>query len=235
MKASFFDIDGTLVKGLMIYEFAKHLANKGLIEKSFFEKMNSYVMLYLKNKMTYRKLAIIAPNLYAKGLRSVKVSIVKKEAKRFVDSYIKEFIHPYTMELVKLMKSYGMTIGISGSPIEVVSYTGKIFDFDLTYGGELEIRNGRYTGKIKQNLIIKEKKEEVLKKIIKENKIDLTKSFGFGDTEQDLSFLSKVKYPIALNPNLKLLEIFKKKGWPSFTSKDDVARNIKKSLKENIQ
>jgi len=232
MRASFFDIDGTLVKGLMIYEFAKHLADKTLIKKSFFKEMNSYVMLYLKNKITYREIAIIVPKLYAKGLKGVNVNIVKKEAKKFVDKYIKKFIQPYTQDLVRLMKSHGLTIGISGSPIEVVSCVGELFNFDLTYGTELEVLNGKYTGKIKQNLIIKETKEDVLKKIIKENKIGLTKSFGFGDTEQDLSFLSKVGHPVALNPNSTLLKIFKKNKWPFFTSKDDVVKSIKKDLEK---
>jgi HAD superfamily hydrolase (TIGR01490 family) len=233
MKASFFDVDGTLVKGLMIYEFSKQLVKKGLFEKRIFEEIDSWVKSYLENKTTYRKIALVIPNLYSKGLKNIKEKDIKKEAKIFVDFHIKEFIQPYAKELVKLMKNYGMIIGISGSPIEVVSYIGKIFNFDIIYGSEFEIKKGVYTGKIKQNMIIKETKEKVLKRIVKENKIDLSKSFGFGDTEEDLSILSKVGIPITLNPNSKLLKIAKQNNWPIFTSKDDVVRNIKKLLEEN--
>jgi HAD superfamily hydrolase (TIGR01490 family) len=233
MKASFFDIDGTLVKGLMIHEFPRYLMEKELFEKRLFEEIENWVKLYLENKTTYRKIAIEIPNIYSKGMKGVKEDDVKKEAKRFVNSYLRRFIQPYTMNLIKLMKSYGLTIGISGSPIEVVSYVGKLFDFDITYGSELEMKNEKYTGLIKQNLIIKETKEKLLEKIVNKNKIDLTKSFGFGDTEQDLSFLSKVGNPISLNPNLSLLKIAKKNKWLIFTSKDDVVRNIKKLLEEN--
>jgi len=130
-----------------------------------------------------------------------------------------------------LMKTYGMTIGISGSPIEVVNLVGKKFDFDITYGSELEVKDGIYTGRIKHNMIIKETKEKALAKLVEEKKIELNKSFGFGDTEQDLSFLSQVRVPVALNPNSMLLKVAIRNNWLVFTSKDDVAKSIKKLLK----
>jgi HAD superfamily hydrolase (TIGR01490 family) len=233
MKASFFDIDGTLVKGLMIHQFSEHLVKVGISDEKLFREIDRRVKLYMKGKTTYRKIALVIPDLYSKGLKNVKVKVVLKEAKKFVDYYLKKFIQPYTANLVKLMKVHGMIIGISGSPIEVVSLVGRVFDFDITYGSELEVKDCLYTGKIKYNMIIKETKENVLKKMVKENKIDLKKSFGFGDTEQDLSFLSKVGIPITLNPNLKLLKIAKQNNWPIFTSRDDVVGNVKKLLEEN--
>jgi HAD superfamily hydrolase (TIGR01490 family) len=227
MKASFFDIDGTLVKGLMIHEFPGHLARRKIIDKKFFRDIDNWVKLYLKGKTTYRRIAIEIPKIYSRCAVGIKEEKVKKEAKKFVDFYLKNFIQPYTIELVKLMKNYGMTIGISGSPIEVVSCVGKIFNFDITCGSELEVKDGIYTGKIKQNMIIKETKEKVLKKIVTKNRIDLKKSFGFGDTEQDLAILSKVGYPVSLNPNEELLETAKRNDWLIFKTGDDIANKIK--------
>jgi len=229
MKASFFDIDGTLVKGLMIAEFPRQLSERGIFDKKLFEEIENWVKKYREDKTTYRKIALEIPKIYSKGMKGLKEIDVKKEARKFVKVYLKKFIQPYTIDLVKLMKKYGMTIGISGSPIEVVSLVGRMFNFDLTYGSELEIKNGVYTGKMKRNMIIKETKEVVLGKIIRQNKIDLNKSFGFGDTEQDMSILSKVKYPIALNPNKNLLNIVKRKGWMIFNSDNDIVRVLKNS------
>jgi phosphoserine phosphatase len=52
----------------------------------------------------------------------------------------------------------------------------------------------------------------LLKKIIKQNNVDLKKSFGFGDTAQDMAFISKVGYPVAVNPNEELLRIANEKN-----------------------
>jgi len=231
MKASFFDIDGTLVEGLMIHEFPKYLAKKGVFENKIFEKIDSLVNLYKKNKATYRQIALEIPGLCSKCLKNISAEEILKEAKSFVDFYLMDNIWPYTKNLVQLMKGYGLMIGISGSPIEVVSYVGEIFNFDITYGTEFEIINGVYTGKVKQNLIIKETKETLLKRTVEKYGIDLNQSFGFGDTEQDLSFLSEVGMPITLNPNSKLMKVAIKNNWLIYTSKDDVAENIKKILK----
>ena len=214
----------------MIYEFPKKLAEEGMFNKKLFEKIDKWIKLYLKGKETYRKIALEIPKIYSKGMKDVKEDDTKKEAKKFVDFYLKKFIQPYTTELVKLMKTYGITIGISGSPIEVVGFVGKIFGFDITYGTELEVKNSVYTGRIKQNLIIRESKEKVLERIIKENKIDVSKSYGFGDTEQDLSVLSKVGNPVALNPNKELLSTAQKNGWMIFNSDDDIINVISKKL-----
>jgi len=227
MKASFFDIDGTLVKGFMISEFPKQLSERGVFDKKLFLEMENWINGYKEGKITYRKMALEVPIVYSKGMKDLEERDIKNEARKFVKVYLERIIQPYTRDLVKLMKRYGMTVGISGSPIEVVSLVGKVFNFDLTYGSELEIKNGVYTGKMKKNMIIKETKDVVLKKIIRQNKIDLNKSFGFGDTEQDMSILSKVKYPIALNPNKNLLKIVKRRRWMFFSSNDDIARILK--------
>lgn len=228
MKASFFDIDGTLIRGFMIFEFPRQLSERGMFDKKLFLEIENWIKLYSEKKATYRKIALEIPKIYSKGMKGLKERDVKSEARKFVKVYVKKFIQPYTRDLVKLMKSYGMTIGISGSPIEVVSLVGRMFNFDITYGSELEIKDEIYTGRMRQNMIIKETKEDVLEKIVKKNRIDLEKSFGFGDTEQDLAILSKVKHPVALNPNIKLLNIVKKNGWLFFNSNDNVAKELKK-------
>jgi HAD superfamily hydrolase (TIGR01490 family) len=234
MIASFFDLDGTLVKGSMLLEFSRYLTKKGLFRKEIFEKIDNCFKLCLENKMNYRDLVLTIPGLYSNIVRNLEVEVIRKEANNFIYSYTKEFLQPYTKELVKLMKGYGITIGISGSPFEVVDHLRKILDFDIVYGTTVEIADGIYTGKIKQNMAIKETKETILEKLISENKIDLNKSFGFGDTIQDLSILSKVGNPVVLNPDQELLSIARKNNWIIFSSEDDVVEKIKKVLEENM-
>jgi len=229
MKASFFDIDGTLINGFLITEFSRYLFKKGIFDKKLLAEIENWIKLYKEDKATYRKIVLEIPKIYSKNIKGLKERDVKNEARKFVKLYLKKIVQPYTIYLVKLMKNYGMTIGISGSPIEVVGFVGKVFNFDLAYGSEFEIKNEVYTGKMKRKFITKEMKDVALKKIIRQNKIDLNKSFGFGDTEQDMSILSKVKYPIALNPNKNLLKIVKGKGWMIFNSNDNVAEVLKNS------
>jgi HAD superfamily hydrolase (TIGR01490 family) len=238
MKASIFDLDGTLTlkNKFLMTNFSRYLTSKNIFPKSSFDEIEKSLKLYFKNNISYREAAFQLTKVYSTALKGVKINVIEKEAEKFVnEEVIKEYLYHYTKALVKLMKNYGITIGISGAPKEVVEFLGKYLKFDLCYGTELEVENGICTGKMKLNLIIKETKEAILEKIIKEKNINLSESFGFGDTDQDLSFLSKVGTPIALNPDVEMLKLFKKNKWLFFTSKDDVVKNIKKILKENIK
>lgn len=228
--ASLFDLDGTLTKGYMITEFANHLMKKNLFSKKGNNKIKSLKKLFLSKKITYREVAVRLPEIFANSLEGTKSNKVNKETKIFTQKIIDNRLFSYTNDLVALMKSYGLTIGISGSPIEVVGIMGKYFDFDSCYGTEVEVLDGRYTGKLKQNLIAKEGKEAVFETIIKQNLIDLEKSFGFGDTAQDMAFLSKVGYPVAVNPNRELLKIANEKNWIICQSEEVLISKINAKL-----
>lgn len=226
VSASFFDLDGTLNKGWLMYEFSKHLVSANLISRENFHKIEKWKNLFFEHKVSYRKIAIKIPRIYAISFKDRREAIVRKEAKHFVKEVIDRHLYPYAKTLTTIMKKHGMTIGISGAPAEIVLLLGEYFDFDLTYGTKLEVDKGIYTGKLKQNLVLRETKEAIIEKIVDEHTIDLHKSFGFGDTEQDLAFLSRVGYPVALNPNQKLLFIAKKKGWTIIYSGDNIIDKI---------
>jgi len=233
MIATIFDLDGTLTlkNKFLMTNFARYLTSKNIFSKDNFAIIEKDKRSYFEKKITYRQAAFRLSSVYSIALKGVKISDIEKEAEKFVnEEVIKEYFYNYTEALANLMKKHGITIGISGAPKEVVVCLGKHLNFDLCHGTEVEVEKGICTGRLKQNLIIKETKEAILEKIIRENKIDLSKSFGFGDTDQDLSFLSKVGNPIVLNPDNELLSIAKKNGWMILRAEDDVIGEISKII-----
>jgi phosphoserine phosphatase len=87
------------------------------------------------------------------------------------------------------MKQQGLTFGLSGAPREIVTVLGKQFQFTQSYGTTCTIENDHYTGQLSRNLVIHETKEALFQTILIEFTINPSTSFGFGDTEQDVSFL----------------------------------------------
>lgn len=229
-RATFFDIDGTLYKGFIIYEFPKYLTSRGLFKKQYFVEIDAHVKRYRNNQESYREASIAIPPLYASGLKGKRVDVIKEEASNFIEMYRANMLS-YTMDLIRLMNKYGLTIAIGGPPIEVSSLLKNTLGIGLVYGTELKVNDGMYTGDVKRNLILNEMKEAVFEEVVRENDIDLNVSFGFGDTEQDYSILSKVGIPIALNPNNELMELVKNNNWLFFTTEDDVVSEVRKKLK----
>ena len=145
-SAAFFDLDGTMARGHMIFDFPAHLMDAGLF-----------------------------------GMKAL-------EAEKFVEGRMGKVFH-YSKGLVKLMGASGRpAVAISGSPVETVRALAR--------------RLG----------------------------LDASSCFGFGDTEQDISFLGGVGHPVALNPSAELKTIALSKGWRIFDNTQDIVSEIEKLL-----
>lgn len=212
-SCSFFDIDGTLLKGLIIQSFPRFLADKGFIETAYSNKIDKIISDYNSRKVSYREAAEIVPSLYASALKGKRMNDVKNWAIKFIKIYLPEHIFSYTKKLVHHVSNLvDVTIAISGSPLEVVEELKEI-GFDMTYGSLFEEKFGVYTGRVLANLILGEEKAEFARKICEELDVDLSRSVAFGNTDQDAPLLSMVGLPIAVNPNKRLQEICISKGW----------------------
>jgi len=200
-KAAFFDVDGTLLKGAIICDFAGYLTRKGFFDKKVNDNIKVQEILYGVGFINYRKVAERIPELYAAGIKGQKQSEIIELASEFMKEYRKN-IPQSSKDLVSLMNKKGLlTVGISGSPIETVSFLKDYLGFKEVHGSEMEVVNGVYTGRVKKNLGVQEEKYELLNSLIERYKINSKDSFAFGDTEQDLRMLSKVGNPYLLNPS----------------------------------
>jgi len=214
-SCSFFDIDGTLLKGLIIQSFPHFLADKGFIETTYPNKIDKIISDYNSRKASYREAAEAVPSLYASALKGKRINDVKNWARKFIKIYLPEHIFPYSKQLVHHVGNLvDVTIAISGSPLEVVEEL-KEMGFNMTYGSLFEEKLGVYTGRVIANLILGEEKAEFARKICKELNVSLSRSIAFGNTDQDEPLLSMVGLPIAINPNKQLQEICISKGWRS--------------------
>jgi HAD superfamily hydrolase (TIGR01490 family) len=211
-KAAFFDVDGTLIKGLLPCAFPDYLTRKGFFDKKKDNRIQELIRLYREGKLSYRYVSVRVPKLYAAGIKGQKHSEIMKLASTFMKEYSKN-IFPYSKGLISLMNRNGfLTIVITSAPAETLPSLRSL-GFKRLYGTEMHIRKGIYTGEMKRNLILAEEKKEVITSIIKKYHIDLKSSFAFGDSEQDLAMLSRVGNPVPLNPAPLLREYALKKGW----------------------
>jgi phosphoserine phosphatase len=129
------------------------------------------------------------------------------------------------------MRRYGLTIGISGAPIEVVAPLGSYLMFHASYGTEVDAANGRYTDTLTRNLVLQESKQQVVDALLADDSIDPAQSFAFGDTEQDAVVLEHVGHPVALNPDQELRSIAQQHDWTIIDHDEDVVQRVKTLLR----
>ena len=230
-RASFFDIDGTLIKSQIIFDFPRHLHSAGLFEEKHILNILKIIAEYELNLITYRTAGTRILTIYAQALKNQKKSEIQAQSNIFAEHHIKKK-YPYTDELITLLKKHTTLIALTASPIEPVEAIKKYIPFTHIFATELETKRGIYTGKIKHNQLDKNSKQKAQLKIAKKLNIDLKNSLAFGDSDADIEYLAIVGHPIALNPNHHLKSIAKQNNWPIYTKKDHLMTGIKQILKE---
>jgi phosphoserine phosphatase len=127
-----------------------------------------------------------------------------------------------------LMREHGRPgLALSGSPIEAVRALARRLGMEAAVGTELAVEEGRFTGRVIRNFILTETKRAFFRELVKKLRLDAGACFGFGDTEQDVSFLSLVGHPVCLNPSKELRAQALKKRWDMFSGDDDVVAKVK--------
>ncbi|MGQ9583118.1 MAG: HAD family hydrolase [Thermoplasmatota archaeon] len=225
--AAFFDIDGTLVRGHMILDFPDYLFEAGLFDAAQHERVRKMREEHSAGRLPYRRVAEALPGVYALGVRGRGVDAVRVKAEEFVQGRMGR-VFSFSAPLVSLMAGRGWPgIALSGSPLETVLPMARALGMEAAFGTELEAVNGVYTGRVLRNMILGEGKRPVYEQIIELEGLDEGICFGFGDTEEDLSFLERVGHPVALNPGPGLRAGALERGWPIFMDGDDVVNGVR--------
>ncbi len=88
---------------------------------------------------------------------------------------------------------------------------------------ELEVMDGRWTGRARESAIggtmhgealCGPAKARALERLAAEYRLDLARSYAYGDTWADHWMLERVGHPAAVNPSRRLARLACKRGWP---------------------
>jgi len=78
---------------------------------------------------------------------------------------------------------------------------------------EIEIRDGRFTGRLAGAHMGYAEKARVLRKVAAMYGIDLVRSYAYGNQMSDFQMLDAVGNPAAVNPSWRLARAARKRGW----------------------
>ncbi len=207
-----FDIDGTLIRWQLYHAIADALAKKGHIDAKTHQKIKDARMVWKKrtHSEAFSSYQSELVTVYEKLLLDLSVKQFDEAVQAVFDEY-KDQIYIYTRELVKRLKKDGyLLFAISGSQIEIVSKIAKYYGFDDCIGTIYSHDNDRFTGAMTIHL---GGKHVVLEELIAKHHTSLSGSIAVGDSSGDITMLEMVETPIAFNPEKKLFDYAKGKGW----------------------
>ena len=109
--------------------------------------------------------------------------------------------------LMFVLKRYGYKIAIlSGGFTFFGEYLQKKFDIDYVYANELEVEDGKLTGRYLGDVVDGKRKAELLRLIAQVEKVDIAQTIAVGDGANDLPMLSLAGLGIAFHAKPKVKE-----------------------------
>ena len=109
--------------------------------------------------------------------------------------------------LMFVLKHYGYKIAIlSGGFTYFGEYLKQKFGIDYVYANELEIENGKLTGRYLGEIVDGKRKAELLRLLAQVEKVDIAQTIAVGDGANDLPMLSTAGLGIAFHAKPKVVE-----------------------------
>jgi phosphoserine phosphatase len=187
-KVIVFDMDSTIVEG----EIIDQLARVAGVEK----KVETLTEKGMRGEVGFTQ-----------SLRT-RVSFLKGMSLRSLDSVAKTFkLTQGSEELISALKEMGFKVAlISGGFTYFTDVLKKRLGFDYAFGNQLEIKQGKLTGRIKGRIIDAQRKAQIMDQICRQEGITRDEVVAVGDGSNDRIMLANAGLGIAFNAK----EILKK-------------------------
>ncbi len=224
-KFAVFDIDGTLYRNNLTWDFFNELIHHGLIPRKFMHELERLREEHARQSddATYRAYDDYLINIFHDNANTIhdmeKYWAIGKEVAQRNTGHL----YRYTRDLLHQLKAQNYTL------ICITNGTGATSrPFALELGFEIVIANDEVidseSGRIVSWSIHSQKKmkSDILRELIDEHDLDLVNSYGVGDTLSDVSMLDIVNHPIAFNPEQQLYEVAVRNGWPVVVERKNV-------------
>ncbi len=215
MKLVLFDLDNTLLAGDSDFEWAQFLISKGVLDREVHEA---------KNREFYEHYKAGTLDIHAfldfqlKPLSRHPRAQLNAWHAEYMETRIRPMITAKSRQLVEMHKADADLVAIiTATNRFVTAPIAREFGIEHLIATEVEEIGGEYTGRGAGIPCFKEHKITRLEMWLADQKLlweDITQSWFYSDSLNDLPLLSRVNYPVAVDPDDTLEAHAKLNDWP---------------------
>jgi HAD superfamily hydrolase (TIGR01490 family) len=220
MRLALFDLDNTLLACDSDYEWGQFLVDRGILDREAYEAQNAaYYDQYVAGTLdiheylgfALRPLAQHTPEDLARWHADFMRSRILPAISAGARAIVRE--HSDRRDLCAIITA---TNSFVTSPI------AREFGIRHLIATEPEKENGRYTGRVAGIPCFREGKVSRLGDWLAglgHRMEDFSESFCYSDSHNDLPLLEQVSRPVAVDPDARLAEAARQRGWPVISLK----------------
>lgn len=218
MPLAIFDLDNTLIAGDSDYLWGEHLADLGVVDRAAYRAANErFYADYLEGSLDIQ--AFLAFSLAP--LRDNAL----EDLLRWRDAFMAQRIEPILLEAADRLITHHRDAGdtlmiITATNAFVTAPIAERLGITHLIATEPEMIDGRYTGAHVGVPSFQQGKVERLAQWLADRDLDLEASSFYSDSINDLPLLEEVKHPHAVDPDPRLSQLARERGWPILTLRD---------------
>jgi len=210
IKVAFIDVDRTIFSTNSGNILVWKAYTSGLMGFSQLLKAAWYALLY-RTRIGNPSEIIDKMALWTNGVKQDDLEIL---CKQIFNTYLRQKIRPEMIQEVMRLKNDRVRIVILSAALSAICKpTAEVLGIDEIICSDLEVVDGKFTGKPKGKLCYGVEKLNRVVEYCQVNKIDLKNTSCYTDSVSDISVLEVVAYPFCISPDSRLRKEAITRGW----------------------
>jgi HAD superfamily hydrolase (TIGR01490 family) len=214
VPASFFDVDGTLVRTNLLHPTVFYLANQPNPLRSLGALARAAIgapRMVLAEMIDRRRFNELLFAAY-EGISQDRLLLLADEA---FESVMKRALYPGARDVVQRCRAEGHEVVlVSGALDFLMDRLAKHLGATGHISNRLEFKDGYATGKLLRPIVAGPEKARLVREWAKARGEDLADCFAYSDSYSDVPMLSVVGHPCVVNPDLRLTKLARTYAWP---------------------
>jgi HAD superfamily hydrolase (TIGR01490 family) len=214
VPASYFDVDGTLVRTNLVHPTLFYLLNQRTISQRVGRLLKTALaaprlaLAELQDRRMFNELLFQA----YEGTSQDRLHILADEC---FEKVIKPALFPHARDLVTRCRDEGHEVVlVSGALDFLMRHLADHLGATDVIANRLEIKDGHATGRLLRPVVAGPEKARLIRDHAKARGFDLEDCFAYSDSYSDVPMLSVVGHPAAVNPDARLRTLARTYGWP---------------------
>ena len=212
MSLAVFDLDNTLLGGDSDYLWGQFLVEQGLVDSEHYERENQqFYAAYEAGTLDIDEYQ----GFMLRPLTGRPLAELQAWRERFMAEKIQPILLPKAVELLNQHRA-------AGDRLVIITATNRFITAPIAerlgvahlLATEPELVDGRYTGRTVGIPCFQQGKVQRLNQWLADQGLDLSDSWFYSDSHNDLPLLNRVTRPVAVDPDPTLAAHAREQGWP---------------------
>lgn len=217
MAASYFDVDGTLVRTNLIHPTLFYLLHQRTPMRSLQKLARAalrgpqMILAELQDRRMFNEALFTS----YEGISRDRLLILADDA---FESVLKKALYPAARDLVARCRDEGHDVVlVSGALDFLMQRLADYLGATHVIANRLEFKDGYATGRLLRPVVAGPEKARLVREHARAHGHDLDECFAYSDSYSDVPMLSVVGHPAAVNPDARLQRLARTYGWPVLT------------------